>query len=79
MARALDDKNKSEIYNSLVSEVDATSPYILVAVNYQPERTTMPDAGHYYDFIRLIDVISAALPTGWNILFKEHPHVFFTK
>ena len=69
--------NKNEkLYDSLASAGKPDQPYVLLAVNYQPERTTMPDAGEFHDIVRLVDAISGSLPDGWLLLYKEHPSVF---
>ena len=60
--------SKKNIY----SEVD----YIYFSPNFQPERTSVPDGGVFWDMITAIDMLHNALPPGWKILYKEHPRVF---
>lgn len=49
--------------------------YFLFAANYQPERTTIPDAGNYWDQLEVVEEISACLPEGTVLYFKEHPTI----
>lgn len=74
-ARKLIDKNK-KIYGSMVKSSTVNEPYILFAPNYQPERTTMPDGGEFYDMLKVLRILSSALPSGWKIVYKEHPTIF---
>ena len=59
---------------SLASATDA--PYVLFALHYQPERTTMPEGGWFADQENAIRMISESLPAGWKILVKEHASQF---
>ena len=48
-------------------------PFVYVPLHYQPEATTCPDGGVVFsDQREVIDVLSAALPEGWNLYVKEH-------
>lgn len=69
-------KNK-KIYQQLSRFPEiGREPYIYFAPNYQPERTTLPDAGVFADVLRVLDLISAVLPKDWLIYYKEHPSIF---
>lgn len=50
--------------------------YFLFAANYQPERTTIPDAGKHWHFEQIITDISQKLPDGVKLLVREHPTIF---
>ncbi|MBH02514.1 MAG: hypothetical protein CMP08_00005 [Xanthomonadales bacterium] len=50
-----------------------TQPYVYFALHYQPERTTVPEAGIYQDQRLAIRALAAALPAGWILAVKEHP------
>ena len=50
-----------------------TQPYVYFALHYQPERTTVPEAGIYQDQRLAIRALAAALPAGWVLAVKEHP------
>ena len=45
-------------------------------LHYQPERTSLPDAIPFHDQLRVVDVLSRALPEDWILLIKEHPTTF---
>lgn len=45
-------------------------------LHYQPERTSLPDAIPFHDQLRVVDVLSRALPEDWFLLIKEHPTTF---
>lgn len=50
--------------------------YFLFAANYQPERTTIPDAGNHWNFEQIITDISHTLPDGVTLMVREHPTIF---
>lgn len=64
------------LYSKMITRVNLNEKYVLFAPNYQPERTTMPDGGHYYDVLRVLGILSSVLPEGWKIFYKEHSSVF---
>ena len=69
-------KQYKKIYSKYVSEINFNTPYIYYAAPYQPEATTLPDAGVYDRILLSLDMISAATPKDWTICFKEHPATF---
>ncbi|WP_321417455.1 DUF354 domain-containing protein [uncultured Desulfobacter sp.] len=74
-ARSLIQKNK-RLYNKLCVKPEDGMKYIYFAPNYQPERTTLPDAGEFADILRILDFMSTILPKNWMIYYKEHPSIF---
>ena len=60
--------SKKNIHNKL--------DYVYFSPNFQPERSTVPDGGVFWDFNSAIDILHSSLPKGWKILYKEHPAVF---
>ncbi|MES1955294.1 hypothetical protein [Salinisphaera hydrothermalis] len=50
-----------------------SAPYIYFALHYQPERTTVPEAGFYHDQLRAITALARAMPNDWTLVVKEHP------
>jgi hypothetical protein len=69
-------KNK-HIYKSICSDTKTLpKKYILFAPNYQPERSTMPDAGEFHDTLKILDILSATVPPSYKIIYKEHPMIF---
>jgi len=65
-----------KVYREKIEAVDFEKPFVFFAPNYQPERTTCPDAAEFGDLLYLIDTISACLPKGWFIYYKEHPTIY---
>lgn len=65
-------------YNSLASDLSEISAEKCIAFfsHYQPERTTNPDGGPYYDILYTIRKLKGLLPEDVQILYKEHPHIF---
>ncbi|MBO6660482.1 MAG: hypothetical protein JJ862_00710 [Roseivirga sp.] len=66
-------------YMKYVSPVDLNEKYVLVTLNYQPERTTSPDGGDYVDQWLMVSMIVKCLPRDWLIYVKEHGVQFHPK
>jgi len=66
-----------EYYNALclsVSEIyKKARKACFVPLHYQPERSTFPDGGDYFDQIRFIEEIRSKLHLDYPIIVKEHP------
>lgn len=52
---------------------DSNFKYLYLALPYQPERTSLPEASHYTSIPLLIETCLSFLPSGWKLLIKEHP------
>ncbi|WP_316863004.1 hypothetical protein [uncultured Cohaesibacter sp.] len=52
------------------------TPYVFYALQYQPERTTSPEAGILSDQLFALQMIREAMPEDWHLLVKEHPSQF---
>lgn len=50
--------------------------YILFMPSVQPEASTLPLAGFFYDFTIILDMLLKNLPKNWLIFYKEHPLTF---
>lgn len=50
--------------------------YILFALHYQPEETTVPSAGNFYNQFSLIKHIASSLPDNFQLIVKEHSTQF---
>lgn len=50
--------------------------YVVYFLHYQPERTTLPEAGAFSQQWMALRAIVSALPTGYKLLVKEHPSTF---
>jgi capsular polysaccharide biosynthesis protein len=64
-----------EKYNSLVSE-QLPENFVFFALNYQPERTTNPDGGLFYDHYRCFLILDGLLADDYKIVIKEHPNQY---
>lgn len=63
-------------YKKRIEEVDKSVPFIYFSANFQPERSTIPDAGYFHNYHLILDILERATPSHWNIYYKEHPHSF---
>lgn len=67
-------------YEALTADFDietaTAAPFVVFALHYQPERTTMPEGGWFADQELAIRMIADTLPSGWKLLVKEHPSQF---
>jgi len=63
-------------YSKTQRKPDLTKPYAIFALHYQPEATTMPRAGVFYDHLYTLELLSKYLPWDWQIHIKESPHQF---
>ena len=59
-------------YRSLSEPVDFNAPYIYVALQAQPEKSTSPDAGLFVYQQLMVDLLAKSLPPGWRIYVKDH-------
>ena len=55
---------------------DLNENFVYFAPNYQPERSTNPDAGYFHDYNIVLSMLEKAVPSGWKIYYKEHPRTF---
>ena len=55
---------------------DITKPYIFLALQCQPEKSTSPLAGLFVDEYLAADLICSAMPENWLLVIKEHPAQF---
>lgn len=84
-------KLKADLYNAKINkkmahalkwymqnseELDINNQYVLFTASKQPERSTCPDAGHFYNHIDIIKTLIDALPPHYQIYYKEHPSNF---
>ena len=64
------------LYEEATRSPDLSRPYVYVPLHYQPEVTTSPLGGVFVDLEHMIRIISAAVPSGWSVLIREHPWTF---
>lgn len=53
-----------------------TEKYFVFFLHYQPEATSMPNAGIYANQLFVIRELSLAMPDGYKLLVREHPFSF---
>jgi hypothetical protein len=54
------------------SKIDLTKPFVFVALQCQPERSTSPDGEYFVHQNLMVELISKSIPDNWNIYAKEH-------
>jgi hypothetical protein len=69
--------NQGRQFYSQIADENIKTPYVFVALHYQPERTTNPDGGIFDDQLLMIRYIASAVPNGWTVCVKEHPSQFY--
>ena len=64
-----------------IKNLNNDNKYILFAANYQPEKSTSPDANEYYDQIKILTILNnfCSKNKNYKILYKEHPSQFLSK
>ena len=66
-------KRYQKKYQELEKEPDFTKKYIYFALHNQPECSTSAMGGLFVNQFLAIDMLSAALPKGWELYIKENP------
>lgn len=69
-------RNLYNTYKSLTKTPNLQENYVVFFFHFQPERTSMPEAGLFSNHWLMIRMISETLPKGWKLLIKEHPSTF---
>ena len=59
-------------YNRLAKPVNLSVPYVFVALQCEPERSTCPAGGVFGNQYLMIDMLSKLVPDDWKIYVKEH-------
>lgn len=78
---AIPEKRRAEsLYWSLARRVGDESsrgaPRVVVFLHYQPERTTIPEAGMLADQLALVQSLALCCAQGCDIVVREHPSTF---
>lgn len=63
-------------YNELAEDDIPEGPFILLALHFQPEATTLPMGGPYLDPLRVARQLLGSLPNGTFLAIKEHYQMF---
>lgn len=66
-------------YDALASAPDLSVPYVFLALHFQPERTTSPEAGVFARQELIVSQLARHLPQGWRLYVKEHPTQFISE
>jgi len=69
-----DQQRLHRYYESLCQDPNFEQPYIYVPLHFQPEATSMPLGGIYFDQHLMVQQLSYHLPQGWKLYVKEHPY-----
>ena len=72
-------KNKKNLRHYLKiqkNDFDISSPFVLFPLHLEPEKTTNPMGGHYFNQILVVELLVKYLPKGWSIFVKEHMSQF---
>jgi len=77
---SLKKKSLRRMYRDLaVRNPNLDTKFVLVALQYQPERTSSPDGGAFVDQFLMINLLRKCLPPDVNIFIKEHAAQFHPK
>lgn len=66
-------KSKFFVKKKLLKNIDLNTKFIYVPLHYEPELTTSPLGGIFFDQIEMIDLLNRNCPEGYKILVKDHP------
>lgn len=69
-------KKLARYYDSICDRIDLEKPFIFVALQCQPERSTSPDGGWFVHLELVVDMVSRLAPEGWYVYVKEHVSQF---
>ena len=65
--------------NKRNTELNKYKPYIIFFLQYQPERTSIPEANSFSYQYKTILFLKSLLPKNINLLIKEHPDTYRSK
>ncbi len=63
-------------YEQFITAPDLSKKFVYVPLQVQPEKSTSAQGGVFTNQILMLDILSAALPLGWELYVKEHPAQF---
>lgn len=73
---ALCKKKAFEAYLDYSKNFVLPEKYVVFFLQFQPERTTLPEGNTYAQQWLAIRILAEALPDDWHLLVKEHPGMF---
>lgn len=71
--------NLKKYYTDVSQNFSLPDRYVYVALHYEPERTSCPDGGAYYDQFAMIFHLLEWLPEDVHVVVKEHPSQHYHK
>lgn len=63
-------------YSKISVSPDFKQDYVFVPLHYEPERTSNPDGGHFYNVYDMLVALRSYVPEEIKIILKEHPSQF---
>ncbi|MDP3645818.1 MAG: hypothetical protein Q8R25_01910 [bacterium] len=66
-------RDLTDEYAEVVQKPDWNVSFVYFPLNFQPERTSSPQAGVFADMLLVAETLAVALPAGWELWVKEHP------
>jgi hypothetical protein len=73
---ALEKREILNLYNNLSENFQFPEKYLVYFLHFQPERTTLPEAGKFVQQWLIIRALSMAIPDDMVLVVKEHPSTF---
>jgi len=70
-------KNLRRFCQAATEQFDFSESFVYYPLHYEPERTTTPDGGDFYDHMVALVALRKLLPDHLKIVVKEHPSQFF--
>jgi hypothetical protein len=79
-AQLVKTKMRNKLIENFYKNCDTDFPenFVLFPLHYEPERTTVPDGGLYYDQMKALMALRNSLDSSIPILVKEHSLTFST-
>ena len=69
-------KSLNTKYNDVIKDVNLEERFVFVPLHYEPERTSNPDGGYYYNVYDMLISLRSYVPSNVKIIIKEHPSQF---
>ena len=63
-------------YKAVKVDLDLNGDYVFVPLHYEPERTSNPDGGEFYNTYDMLLILRKFVPLDVKIVLKEHPSQF---
>lgn len=64
----------SKFIKGVSYQINYDEKYFYFPLHYQPECTSLPMGGYYFDQTIIVDMIAALLPKGYRLYVKPHPN-----